>query len=129
MIMGTVGRRLWPRSSWDNASEGEVLTTLVVSIGYLVAIRIAVDAAGHHPALRVWLPGCFAAGVLAGSAGLAYGITSYGQANLCRLIFFGMAAVYVGILLELKTGVFLHWILLVSRYWGSFAASLHLIIC
>lgn len=117
MILGGFSRRLWARNSWGGPSEAEVWTTVFISTGYLVAIAIAVDHAIHHHVLRVFLPGCFTAGVLAGSAGLAYGIAFPGrasQAKLCRRISFGMAAVYVGILFELKTREFTHWILWVD---------------
>ena len=117
MTMGGFGRGSWHRDRCGDCSPNELFAIVWVSLGYFAAIWLAVVAAESHPVLRVWLPGCFAAGVLAGSAGLAYGIASYGQAgqaNLCRPISFGMGAVYVGILFELKTGVFTHWILSVN---------------
>lgn len=117
LIMGGFARRLWPKSSWGGPNEAAVWTVLFISTGYLVAIAIAVGEAERHPVLRVFLPGCFAAGVLAGSAGLAYGITLPGRAghtDICQRISFGMAAVYVGILFELKTMVFTYWILWVD---------------
>jgi hypothetical protein len=111
IMVGGIGFAEQPRS-WEYPDRGELIelgSLIVLSIACAFCIDIALAAAAKHPGLRVYVPGCYAAGVLAEALWFACRAVYLdpGHMNLAWECFLALVALYAAILLELATGVFL----------------------
>lgn len=118
IIVGALGISLKPRDQWGDPHVPAMVVVLYMFLGYLVALVTASVQAADYPILRAYLPGCYAAGILVGSAGTAYWVVFPGcdhHIMFSRCIFSIMVAIYSGILFEIKTRAFTNMTTLLDR--------------